>query len=559
MAKQGAFTFVLHSHIPYCRGAGRWPHGEEWIHEAAVETYLPLLRALYDLRDEGVPFHLTVGLTPILVEQLRDQLINQHLTEYLDTRIAAAAADVARFRAAGELNLAALAAGYHAGHDRLLADYRDVFRGDIVGAFGALQESGHIEIATSGATHGYLPLLDRDSSIAAQISVGVATYERAFGRRPRSIWLPECAYRPPVMRDGYERPGIESFLEEQGLSLFFQETHAITGGRPVGKAAGDAVGPYELLAGRGKPRAGRLTRRTTFEPYAVGHSAVAALARNSRTGMQVWSGEHGYPGDGAYREFHRKHEASGFQYWRVTGRGVDLGDKAVYEPERAGERAADHARHFAGLVQEEVARYYSETGRFGIVCAAYDTELFGHWWLEGIDWIREVLRLLASSEIVELCTAGGFVDAHPPEESIALPESSWGQNGDHSTWLNPDTEWMWPVIHGAERRMERLVEVHPTATGGVRSALEQAARELLLLQSSDWPFLVTTGQARDYAVGRFREHVDRFDELTTAVEQAGRISPEVLAGELFERDRVFPDVDYQRFRNREPLRASIAS
>lgn len=107
--------------------------------------------------------------------------------------------------------------------------------------------------------------------------------------------------------------------------------------------------------------------------------------------------------------------------------------------------------------------------------------------------------------------------------------------------------------------MERLVEVHPTATGGVRSALEQAARELLLLQSSDWPFLVTTGQARDYAVGRFREHVDRFDELTTAVEQAGRISPEVLAGELFERDRVFPDVDYQRFRNREPLRASIAS
>src|SRR4030095_7561061 len=244
MAKQGAFTFVLHSHIPYCRGAGRWPHGEEWIHEAAVETYLPLLGALYSLRDEGVPFRLTIGLTPVLVEQLRDELINRHLTEYLEARIQAAAADAARFRTAGDADLAALAERYHDAHAGLLKDYRETYRGDIVGAFGALQESGYVELATSGATHGYLPLLDRDSSVAAQIGVGVATHERVFGRRPSAIWLPECAYRPAVTRDGYERPGIETFLEEQGLRLFFQETHAVTGGEPVGKAVGDAVGPY---------------------------------------------------------------------------------------------------------------------------------------------------------------------------------------------------------------------------------------------------------------------------------------------------------------------------
>src|SRR5439155_3920794 len=276
VAKQGAFTFVLHSHIPYCRSAGRWPHGEEWIHEAAAETYIPLLRALYDLRDEGVAFHLTIGLTPILVEQLRDSLINDHLAEYLETHVQSANQDVARFRSTGAGNLAALAGRYEASYAQLLADYRDVFKGDLVGAFRALQESGHIEIATSGATHGYLPLLDRDSSIAAQIGVGAASYERAFGRRPRAIWLPECAYRPAVTSRSAgsirERPGIEHFLEEQGLRLFFTETGSITGGRLVGKVRGDAVGPYELLAGRGAARSPRSTHRTTFEPYFVGDS-----------------------------------------------------------------------------------------------------------------------------------------------------------------------------------------------------------------------------------------------------------------------------------------------
>ncbi len=555
MAKQGAFTFVLHSHIPYCRSAGRWPHGEEWIHEAAAETYIPLLRALHDLRNQGVPFGLTIGLTPVLVEQLRDPLINEHLREYLESHVETATKDVDRHQAAGATNLARLADYYWTGYSRLLADYRDAFGGDLVGAFGVLQESGHVEIATSGATHGYLPLLARDSSIGAQIGVGIASYESAFGRRPRSIWLPECAYRPAVG----DRPGIEHFLEEAGLRLFFTETGSITGGRPVGKVRGDAIGPYGSLAGGRAPRGSKLTRRTTFEPYFVGHSDVAVLARNSRTGLQVWSGEHGYPGDGAYREFHRKDEVSGLQYWRTTGRGVELGDKAEYEPERAAERVRDHARHFASLVEEEVTSYHGATGRFGIVCAAYDTELFGHWWLEGVDWLREVLRQLASSEIVELSTASGFLEAHPPEEAVALPEGSWGQNGDHSTWLNSDTEWMWPVIHAAERRMERLVETHQGAHAQTRDALNQAARELLLLQSSDWPFLVTTGQARDYAIGRFQDHVARFEQLASVLERPESNDPGALAAELYERDRLFAGIDYQQFRNRERVRASIAS
>ncbi len=558
--KQGAFTFVLHSHIPYCRQSGRWPHGEEWIHEALLDTYLPLLDALWSLRDEGVPFKSTIGLTPVLADQLRDPLINRHFVEYAEWNIAAAEADVARHRAGGASHLEDLADFYLQLYRRTLTNYRERYGSDVVGALGNLQETGHIEIATSGATHGYLPLMDRDSSIAAQIGVGVDEYTRIFGRPPRAFWLPECAYRPAkTVTSGsvtYERPGIERFLAERGIRVFFSETHAVEGGNPVGKAAGDALGPYGELLRRYRvvgDSANAPAQGTTFEPYWVGQSDVAVIARNNRTGMQVWSAEHGYPGDFHYREFHKRDGESGLRYWKITGRGVDLADKEEYWPEAAQQRMRDHARHFASLIEELVSGYHAQNGRYGIVSAAYDTELFGHWWFEGINWIREVLRLLAASPIVDLTTASGFLEAHPPAQALQLPETSWGQGGGHFTWLNVDTEWMWPIIHRAERRMEALIEMHRNPSGVTYDVLRQAGRELLLLQSSDWPFLISTGQAKEYAIMRFQQHVERFDQLAEALEH-GPVGPNAraLAADLFERDRVFEEIDEKQFRSREP-------
>lgn len=554
--KQGAFTFVLHSHLPYCRQAGRWPHGEDWIHEAAAGCYIPLLQALWDLRDEAVPFKLTIGLTPVLVEQLRDPLVNQHLHEYVSQLSAAAEGDAERYRAEGNDHLARLAGFYGDKHAAILAAYHERFNTDLVGAFKSLQESGHVEIATSAATHGYLPLFDRDSTIAAQLGVGAASYREVFGRDPRAIWLPECAYRPSrsVERDGGRlRPGIERFLAEQGLRVFFSETLAVEGGRAIGKAAGDALGPYGEVGRRYRlPAVGpELRRGSTFEAYWVGDANVAVIARNGPTGLQVWSAEHGYPGDFWYREFHRKDGVSGLRYWRTTGRGTGLGEKAEYEPEPAMERAVAHARHFSALVEDEVARYHASSGGYGIVVAAYDTELFGHWWFEGVEWLKEVLRVLAASEAVELTNASEFIEHHPPRDALELPESSWGQGGGHFTWMNADTAWMWPVIHGVERRMETLVAAHPRAQGATLEALRQAAREALLTESSDWPFLVTTGQAREYAITRFQQHVERFEELATAIE-AGKAGRELgaLAAQYYERDRLFASIDYRLFAER---------
>lgn len=600
MQAVGAFTFVLHSHLPYARLAGRWPHGEEWIHEAAAETYVPLLNALYELRAEGVQFRLTIGLTPILVEQLADAQVKDNFDAYLDEKIIAAQRDILRFAPLEELEAAdpdtvaapaatepddadedegvsrpsaalSAAARQPDPHLHYLAQwyliwlqtikrsFDESYGRDIVGAFRLLQDEGYIEIITCAATHGYLPLLSSESSIFAQLKTGVEAYRRHFGRAPRSIWLPECAYRPAYVTEGGRlRPGIERFLADLGLKVFFSETHTIEGGQPVGVAAGDAIGPYGVIKRRYViPMQAAIAPRSasTYNAYYVSdttsgaeaeqHSGVTVIGRNNRTGMQVWSGEWGYPGDADYREFHRKDAVSGLQYWRVTGPRVDLGYKDMWHPDWASGKVAEHAKHFAWLVGDLLKEYHNSTGRFGLIASNYDTELFGHWWFEGVEWIKQVLRNLAQNPDVQLVTAAGFVEERPPADVLHIPESSWGMGGDHFTWDNHDTHWMWGPIHAGEKRMEALVARYTNPNPDAVAVLSQASRELLLLQSSDWPFLVTTGQAREYAIRRFTQHVERFEALAASLEQ-GRPDRR-LADELYEVDKVFPDIDYRWF------------
>ncbi len=560
MTPVGAFTFVLHSHLPYARMAGRWPHGEEWIHEAASETYIPLLDALYELRDGGVEYRLTLGITPILVEQLRDPDVIDHFDEYLEDKIEAARGDVERFQGEeADEHLESLARFYQELFERIKRHFDERYNRDIIGAFKQLQDEGYIEIITSAATHGYLPLLGTDSSVYAQLRTGVEAYRRHFERDPRAIWLPECAYRPAYVKDdGTLRPGIEYWLGQVGLGLFFSETHTIEGGQPVGVAAGDAIGPYGEVKRRYViPMAAAIPPReaTTFEPYFVSnttagtgadqHSGVAVVGRDNRTGQQVWSGDWGYPGDYDYREFHKKDGVSGMQYWRVSGPRVDLANKDYYHPEWAASKVREHARHFAWLAADRLKQYASDTGEYGLISSNYDTELFGHWWFEGVDWLKQVLRLLAEDESVELVRASDYVEAHPPKQVLHIPESSWGAGGTHWTWDNHDTHWMWGPIHEAESRMARLAQQHSEPSADAEAVLNQAARELLLLESSDWPFLVTTGQAREYAIRRFTRHVERFEALAESLEK-GRPDRE-LADELYEVDKVFPNIDFRWF------------
>jgi 1,4-alpha-glucan branching enzyme len=554
-----------------------------------AESYVSLLEALADLYDAGVRAKITLGITPVLAEQLADPLVIQHFEEYMQQEIAAATEEVERFQKSGEQHFLYLAHYYLDWYRHVLQTFQQRFGRDIIGGFRRLQDAGVVEVLTSAATHSYLPLMTRDSTVYAQLAVGKRTTQRHFGKEPRAIWLPECAYRPAYRvtasnGEQYERPGLEYWLENRGLRLFFGESGAVEGSQVLGHARRETkelMRPRRVRAGQiykqvaqaieemGYESAGFVTEKSvvpfegagaagddggTFEAYFVRNSDVAVIGRNAVVGEQVWAAAYGYPGDPDYREFHRKEAKHGFQYWRVTDNKADLAYKQPYDPYRAGQRTRDHAAHYVGLVEDQLRNHYmGHGGRQGFVVAAFDTELFGHWWFEGVIWLKQVLTRLASSETVELCTASEWLEKHQPEKALALPESSWGHGGSHVTWINPDTDWMWDAVHRGERRMEELVERYPAAEGGTKDALNQAARELLLLEASDWEFLYTTGQARQYAADRFAEHTNRFNDLAGALEVGNEAGAASLAHQYGERDNPFPDIDYRLFAKRQPV------
>ena len=519
-----AFAVVLHSHLPYARGAGRWPHGEEWVHEAILGTYLPLLGLLHDLRDDGVPYRITIGLTPPLLEQLVDPDIDKRFIEYVDDQIKRADLDAKRFGGNGDTGQGALAMFYRSLFRAQRAAYLDRFSRDVVGAFADLARTGHVEILTSAATHGYLPLLD-PASVHAQLAVGTRTTRRRTGVEPRGIWLPECAYAP----------GLEQILEEYGITHFFTDPALLGGKRLVegghsfrGRRSGDS-----FAAPLADPDAVDMLR-----PYLVRTSSVATIARHDKVAGQVWSAMMGYPGDPSYREFHRKDEKSGLRYWRVTDVKVGLGGKTVYSPGDAFERVKSHATHFVDLVRDTLASRPNRD-ESALLTVTFDAELFGHWWFEGVDWLGRVLRELAARGPRPV-TVAEYLRSDPPRERVDMQEGSWGKNNDHSTWLNERTEWMWTELGRMANEMTalRLVSIG----GGLRErAARQAARELLLAQSSDWPFLVTTGQAADYAVERFRSHALRF-RRSAEIALRGTSDDEVELRSLERADNPFADV-----------------
>ncbi|HEV2251311.1 MAG TPA: 1,4-alpha-glucan branching protein domain-containing protein [Candidatus Limnocylindria bacterium] len=531
-----AYALVLHSHLPYVRGAGRWPHGEEWVHEAILGTYLPLLVLLHDLRAEGVRYRITIGLTPTLIEQLADPDIGTRFLAYADDQIRRAELDAWDFGVAGASAKQAVAEFYRASYTRLKQAFTQRFGRDLVGAFAELARTGEVEILTSAATHGYLPLLDA-RSVEAQLAVGLASTKRLTGLEPTGIWLPECAYGP----------GLERALERHGFTHFFTDA-ALVRGREVGRAAK----PYrskrpDRHSGAGAPvavldAADALVDPTVdvFRPYLVADSAVAAVSRHPEISGQVWSASQGYPGDPFYREFHRKDDRSGLRYWRVTGTS-DLGTKAEYAVDPAAERVREHATHFTASVRAELAAHRAATGRDGMLVTTFDSELFGHWWFEGIDWLGLVLRELGDLST----TVAGRLEAEPPRERVALAEGSWGKNNDHSTWLAPQTQWMWDGIASAASRVRALADAPPRDALRKRAA-DQALRELLLLESSDWPFLVTTGQAGDYATERFRSHAQRLGR-SLEIAARGTTDDEVELRSLERADNPFPDARIEEF------------
>lgn len=530
----GYFSLILHAHLPFVRHPEHPEFLEEdWLYEAITEVYLPLISILSLLRDSGATPRLAINVSPTLCEMLADPLLQSRYTRHLENLLALTEKEVARTsREAPEFHRVARL--YNENLKTAHQLWTNTFRQNIVGAFSGLQDAGVLEIITCGATHGFMPFISTTEARRAQIEIAVTNYRKHFGRRPRGIWFPECAYEP----------GLETLLADSGIEYFIADTHAIMYGEP-------------------RPRYG------VYAPVRC-PNGVAVFARDMETSMQVWSSIVGYPGDPNYREFYRdigwdapleylaphlhadgQRRHLGLKYHRVTGREVLLPDKQPYDPEVARGRAAIHAGHF---VDERIkqARRIQETlqGRAPLIVSPYDAELFGHWWYEGVQFLDFLFRKLHwDQREIEVITPGDYLDSGQSIQTQQLSPSSWGAEGYYKVWLNEANTWMYPHQHAAEVRMTALANRYAEPPNALtRRALNQTARELLLAESSDWAFQIYQGTTVEYATRRFRSHIRRFNALADEIEH-GTIDEERLA-EIEYRDNLFAELDYKVYRSR---------
>jgi 1,4-alpha-glucan branching enzyme len=546
-------SFTLHAHLPYVINYGTWPHGLEWLHEAAAETYLPLLRMLERLERDGIALHCNLDLSPILLEQLAHPVFVAEFPNYIHRKVVAAREDEAFFLQSGDHHLASTARFWQRFYTQALEGFQ-ALNSDIISGFRHFNDAGLIRIITSAATHSYLPLLGTDESVRAQVRLAVESHARHLGVAPKGVWLPECGYRPagywdyPVKNpDGTQigpggvRKGVEDALAESSLSFFFVDSNLV---QAPGEQPGGA--PTEASVHRPHPVA------PLDESGATNGSAAATVfARDPRTAVQVWSADIGYPGDFNYLDFHKKRFPGGHRYWKVTGADVGIADKHAYDAQAAADRVKVHASHFVGLVHETL---HATAGHSvpPILCALFDAELFGHWWFEGILWLEAVARELHERPSdLALIDCERYLDLHPPTKAapLAMREGSWGAGGSSQVWLNPQTSWTYERIYPAEI-YTREIATEGRWIGsplGTRIA-QQLCRELLLLESSDWQFLITTGAARDYAEMRFWTHFGNFNEIRaiyTSWLADGAISAEQdkLLAVIELRDSIFADLD----------------
>lgn len=524
--EKGSLAIVLHAHLPFVRHPEYKDALEEnWLFEAITDTYIPVLVTLDTLVEEGLDFRLTVSLSPTLASMLDDPFLQSRYLARLEKLIELGEKEVQRTEPYPQYYL--LARMYHR---RLLETRRHFlhrYGKNLVRAFGNLQELGKIEIMAGAATHAYLPLLTvNESAVRCQVQIGIQFYEKTFGCKPEGFWLPEC---------GFCR-GIDELLSENQIRHTILETHGVT-------------------------RAESSPRHGVYAPILC-PSGLAVFGRDPESSKQVWSSTEGYPGDYDYREFYRDIAYdldsdyikpyihcdgipvdTGFKYFRITG---DTDQKEHYVPAAAAKKAEMHAGNF---VLNRVKQFEFLTAAMDckpVIVAPYDAELFGHWWFEGPLWLEHVVRKSCLEQnTFGLVTLSEYLDQHPPDQVSMPSPSSWGYKGFNETWLNGKNDWIYRDLHRGSLDMENLAKKYPQTEGLTRRALNQAARELLLAQASDWAFMIHAGTTGEYGTQRTKTHIDRLNRLKKQIE-LGRIDEPGLCA-MEEQNNIFPWIDYRLF------------
>lgn len=528
---KGYICFVLHAHLPFVRHPEHEHFLEErWFYEAITESYIPLINAFDELVEEEVPFRITFSVSPTLLTMLADGLLQDRYLKHLDMLIELAEKEVQRTRGTVFQPVAEMYRDrFH--HTRHV--FAEKYGCNLVNALKRLQELGRLEVITCAATHGFLPLLmTQPQAVRAQVGVAVDLYTRHFDRLPLGIWLPECGYTH----------GVDDILKDFQIKYFFTDTHGV------------------LFASR-RPKFG------VFAPVFC-PSGVAVFGRDIESSRQVWSSNEGYPGDFDYREYYRDigHDLdygyvspyihpdgirvnTGIKYYRITGKTLH---KEPYHVDNARQKAEIHAGNFLFNREHQVRYLCTMMDREPIIVAPYDAELFGHWWFEGPYWLKTVLRKAHYDfPSVDTITPGDYLKKYPCNQVVRPCPSTWGNKGYNEVWLCRENDWVYRHLHIAAQRMIELTEQNKYAGGLKLRALKQAARELLLAQSSDWAFIMHTGTMVDYAVRRTKQHIHNFLKLYDQIKE-NRID-EAMLNDLEYRHNIFPDLDISLYTSDYPV------
>lgn len=494
---EGMFAFVLHSHLPWLANHGRWPVGEEWLYQSWAASYLPVAKVLRTLAAEGRTNLLSLGVTPVLAAQLDDPHCLAGMHHWLGNwelraREAASMPDHAH-RDLGRREQAAAA--------EALADFETRWQHGSSPVLRQLVDAQAIELLGGPLAHPFQPLLDPRMR-AFSLAEGLADTHLRLGTTPRGIWAPECGYSPG-MEIGYDAAGVEHFMVD---------------------------GP----ALRGDTTLGRPVREAD----------VVAFGRDLTVSYRVWSPKSGYPGHGTYRDFHTYDHATGLKPSRVTGRTVDSADKSPYDPELAAPTIRRHVADFVKTVRTRLAEESARIGRPALVVAAFDTELFGHWWHEGPQWLEQVLRALPEAGItvgtLAQARAQGYVG-----KPVQLAASSWGSGKDWRVWAGDQVQDLVTLNDEVvQTALDTLDKVEPSRSRD--RVRDQLLREALLAVSSDWAFMVSKESAEGYARDRAHKHAHAVRELSEAIVAGHHERAVQLAAGWNEADGLFAQLDARR-------------
>ena len=538
----GEFALVLHTHLPHLKGHGVWPVGEEWLFQAWAGSWLPVTRVLERLADDGHRDVLSLGVTPLAAHQVRDPRLARDLGTWLAGQMWRS--EEQRWHTHMGPEVVELATFYWRHFADLLAYHEDVeARGGLTAVWADLAARGVVQLVGGPATHPYLPLVADPALVDAQLAIGLADQAGWAPSPATGLWAPEMGYRPagpvadptadPLHVDGYGTPtlprrgaalpGLEEHYAAHGIDHMLIDTATLwaADGRPGRDWTADEVLSPAEAADFGLLHEGVL----------VGDAEVAAFARDLNVGCHVWSATAGYPADVWYRDYFAHGTFGTHPSWRVTDRALPPYAKQPYVPAAAAERVRAHAEHFHGVLRDTLAARPD-----GVVVCAYDTELFGHWWFEGPAWLEALLRRVADDPDLRTTTLASRRQRRPPTRRLPLPESSWGYAKHHASWVADATRPMWQAIDDATDRARRAL----AGGRGSTPLREQVARELALLMTSDWPYMVLRGNAAEYANDRVRAHAAALATLCGLLED-GREDAAVVA-DLAARDDAPRDV-----------------